>query len=62
MDALHMLNRALMVSAATDLLVIRAGAAMRLGEIAAFTETAMQVQGADGEEAGPGRGGQQRFR
>ena len=44
MDALHMLNRALMVSAATDLLVIRAGAAMRLGEIAAFTETAMQVQ------------------
>ena len=43
-DALRLLERALMLSAATDLLVIRAAAAVRLGDAAAFTETAMQVQ------------------
>ena len=43
-DALRLLDRALMHSAATDLLVIRAAAAVRLGQAVAFTETAMQVQ------------------
>lgn len=44
LDAMRMLDRALMASASTDLLVIRAAAAVRLGDAAAFTETAMQVQ------------------
>ena len=43
-DALRLLDRALMVSAATDLLVIRAAAGVRLDDASLFTETAMQVQ------------------
>ena len=43
-DALRLLDRALMVSAATDLLVIRAAAGVRLDDAGLFTETAMQVQ------------------